>query len=135
MIPINTTHTAIVTHELHSLLLSPSSIPNLNLPKATTALRHLLSTLISFFAASYSSTFGFILGPPLHDALTIAYVTHPELFTCTRYRVDVELEGKFTAGETVVDMWRYQTCDETWGSTGRNCLVAETLNVRDIYRL
>lgn len=127
MIPINVTHTAIVTKEIHSQLLAPASSEDL--PKASTNLRHTLSTLIGFFAESYRSTFGFQDGPPLHDALTVAYVTRPDLFTATRHRVDIELTGTHSMGETVVDVWKYKTVDATWGRTGRNCLVADSLNV------
>ena len=91
---------------------------------------HMLSTLIGFFAESYKSTFGFVDGPPLHDALTIAYIEKPELFSCKRYRVDVELAGTHTAGETVVDMFNYRSVDNSWGRHGKNCLVAEKLDVR-----
>lgn len=131
MIPINVTHTAIVTKAIHSKILSPtaSDEPNLELPIPSTNLRHTLSTLISYFAESYKSTFGFKQGPPLHDALTIAYVANPALFESTRYRVDVELTGSHTTGETVVDIWNYRKCDESWGRNGRNCMVAETLDV------
>jgi uridine nucleosidase len=124
MIPINVTHTAIVTDALHSHLRGAAK-PS----EATTPLRHTLSTLISFFAESYKSTFGFDAGPPLHDALTIAYVSNPEIFATTRYRVDTELSGTHTAGETVVDVWNYRKCDDTWGRHGKNCLVAESLQV------
>lgn len=133
MIPLNVTHTAIVTRAIQARLLSPDtpfSHADDPLPKALTPLRHMLSTLISFFADTYESTFGFTLGPPLHDALTIAYVVHPEMFSCRRFRVDVELSGVHTAGETVVDMWKYKQCDDSWGSSGKNCMVAESLNVR-----
>ena len=135
MIPINVTHTAIVTKEIHSQLLEPASSPPSEskledqVPKASTKLRHTLSTLISFFADSYRSTFGFQHGPPLHDALTVAYVTRPELFTTTRHRVDIELTGTHSIGETVVDVWKYKEVDDTWGRTGRNCLVADSLDV------
>ncbi len=132
MIPINVTHTAIVTKEIHRRLLSanvPSSSTVGVLLKASTNLRHTLSTIIAFFADSYKSTFGFHDGPPLHDALTIAYVARPDLFISTRYRVDVELTGSHTIGETVVDIWKYKDVDDTWGRTGCNCLVANSLNV------
>ncbi|KAG2013166.1 hypothetical protein CC2G_010102 [Coprinopsis cinerea AmutBmut pab1-1] len=142
MVPINVTHTAIVTRDVHRRLLSPhtpavshSSSPDEPLPNPTTNLRHTLSTLISFFAAAYKSTFGFDDGPPLHDALTIAYISKPELFKGTRYRVDVELTGTHSLGETVVDIWRYKKCDESWGRTGRNCLVADFLNVPGFFNL
>ncbi|THH12247.1 hypothetical protein EW145_g97 [Phellinidium pouzarii] len=135
MVPINVTHTAIVTKSIHSALLDPSQFNTENLPPAKTPLRHTLSTLICFFAASYESTFGFTAGPPLHDALTIAYVAFPSLFKCTRRRVDVELAGVHTTGETVVDMWNYRQCDDSWGREGRNCLVAEQLDVDGFFRL
>ncbi|KAF8969330.1 Inosine/uridine-preferring nucleoside hydrolase domain-containing protein [Flammula alnicola] len=108
MMPINVTHTAIVTQEIHT----------------STHLRHTLSTLISYFAESYKSTFGFNDGPPLHDALTIAY--HP-------HRVDIELTGTHTTGETVVDIWKYKQCDDTWGRHGRNCIVVDSLNVKEFF--
>ena len=144
MIPLNVTHTAIVSKVVHSKLLSPPPAPGfpaqssnvahgdhtyIELPPASTPLRHMLSTLITHFAEAYKSTFGFNLGPPLHDALTVAYVSAPDLFKCQRYRVDVELSGAHTAGETVVDLWNYRTCDDTWGSSGKNCLVTESLDV------
>ncbi|KAI0751038.1 nucleoside hydrolase [Daedaleopsis nitida] len=138
MIPLNVTHTAIVTRPILTSLLDPLASPapiGGPLPPASTPLRHMLSTLIGFFAESYKSTFGFIDGPPLHDALTIAYVSQPELFTCRRYRVDVELSGTHTAGETVVDIWSYIPCDETWGRIGKNCSVAEKLDVDGFFKL
>lgn len=132
MVPLNVTHTAIVTRAIQARLLDPgaSAIPeDGSLPNASSILRHMLSTLISFFANTYESTFGFNHGPPLHDALTIAYAAHPEMFSCQRYRVDVELSGNHTAGETVVDIWNYKQCDDSWGSAGKNCIVAESLKV------
>lgn len=135
MIPLNVTHTAIVTDAVHRRLLyggNPPKVEDGSLPPASTRVRHTLSTLIGYFAHSYKATFGFMHGPPLHDALTIAYISCPELFTCRRFRVDVELSGAHTSGETVVDIWNYKSCDDTWGPTGKNCLVAETLDVRAV---
>lgn len=133
MIPLNVTHTAIVIRKWHSEILSPGS--NVEdetrpLPPAKTPLRHTLSTLLSHFADAYKAVFGFVHGPPIHDALTMVYVAHPELFGCKRYHVDIELVGAQTVGETVVDLWDYQKAGDTWGRTGKNCIVAETLNVR-----
>lgn len=130
MIPINVTHTAIVTSAIHSRLRSPH--PHLLddvLAHPSTNLRNTLSSVISFFAGTYKSTFGFDQGPPLHDALAIAYVSHPELFEVQRFRVDVELHGKHTAGETVIDVWNYRQCDDSWGATGKNCVVAQSVQV------
>ncbi|TFY77062.1 hypothetical protein EWM64_g6951 [Hericium alpestre] len=126
MIPLNVTHQAIVTDIVHSRILANAADP----AKASSHLRHTLSTLILFFKDAYRATFGFNDGPPIHDALTVAYISQPQLFTCKRYRVEVELQGTHTCGETVADIWGYQSCDETWGASGKNCLVALELNVR-----
>ena len=133
MIPLNVTHTAIVTREWHCQVLSPGSkLENEDspLPPPKTPLRYMLSTLLSFFAEAYKTVFGFVRGPPIHDALTVVYVAHPELFACERYHVDVELSGEHTAGETVADLWDYKKSDDSWGRTGKNCNVAESLDVR-----
>ncbi|KAG6830154.1 hypothetical protein H0H87_008997 [Tephrocybe sp. NHM501043] len=129
MIPINVSHTAIVTKAIHKDLLAPGTVEAETLPPASTNLRHTLSTLIGFFADAYKSIFGFNDGPPLHDALTVAYVSRPEIFTTWRKRVDVELTGTNTLGETVVDIWNYRKCDDTWGAGGKNCLVAQAVDV------
>jgi uridine nucleosidase len=132
MIPLNVTHTAILEHFYHSMLLSPHSMPAIDsrtLPTAQTPLRHTLSTLLSFFSDSYRTTFGFNLGPPLHDALTIAYLVNPDLFKGKRYRVDVEMSGTHSAGQTVVDVWNYTNPGDGWGVGGKNCFVTEGLEV------
>ncbi|KAF9011495.1 nucleoside hydrolase [Hymenopellis radicata] len=136
MIPINVTHTAIADRSVMWRLLSPDSpVGSLQapLPDGTTPLRHTLMTLIRFFAEAYKSTFGFADGPPIHDALTVAYVSRPDLFASTRYRVDVELTGTHSTGETVVDVWNYLQCDDSWGSTGRNCIVTQSLQVEEFF--
>ncbi|KAF8897781.1 uridine nucleosidase [Infundibulicybe gibba] len=137
MIPINVTHTAIVTNAIHAKLLCPDPPRGSDdvLPEASTPLRHTLSTIISFFAESYKTTFGFNDGPPLHDALTVAYVSRADLFEATRYRVDVELTGVHSTGETVVDVWNYRSCDNTWGDSGKNCLVSQSLDVEGFFSL
>ncbi|KAH8922354.1 Inosine/uridine-preferring nucleoside hydrolase [Atractiella rhizophila] len=130
MIPLNVTHKCIF-HSAHLSTLSPTA-PS---PSGThtSPLRQMLSTLVQFFAATYKSTFGFEHGPPVHDAVALAYVVAPQIFQTKRYRVDVELEGKWTAGETVVDLWDYRRCsEEDWGS-GKNCLVAEDIPQVDLF--
>lgn len=130
MIPINVTHTAIVTHDIHSKIVAGSTYNGFSVPAPISNLRYTLSTLITFFADSYKHTFGFNAGPPLHDALTIAYIAHPEYFACRRYHVDVELSGTHSLGQTVVDIWNYSGAKEDrWGPEGKNCLVAESLDV------
>ena len=96
---------------------------------SNTGLRRMISSLITFFAGAYKTTFGFMEGCPLHDPLVVFWVSHPELFRSKRHRVDVELSGSHTSGETVVDVWNYRQCDDSWGPSGKNCIVAESLEV------
>ena len=100
MIPLNVTHTALLTPIRHAQLLNPASEWKEGvLPEATTPLRSILSSALSFFVESYKEIFGFVDGPPLHDVLTIAYIVAPHLFRTTRYRVDVELGVSHAMGE------------------------------------
>jgi len=131
MIPLNVTHKAIVTSSVHAKLINSTA----HEAPPSSQLRHTLSTLISFFKDAYESTFGFKDGPPLHDALTIAYVSQPELFTGKRYRVDVELTGVHSSGQTVADVWGYLKADDTWGRTGKNCEVATDLDIAAFFEL
>jgi purine nucleosidase len=43
------------------------------------------------------------LGLPLYDPCVIAWLLVPEIFVGTRHHVDVELEGRFCQGRTLVD--------------------------------
>ncbi|KAG8810125.1 Uridine nucleosidase 1 [Serendipita sp. 399] len=95
----------------------------------------MLSTICMYFANAYRTTFGFHNGPPLHDPLTIAYLSQPEIFKTKRYRVDVELAGTHTVGETVVDVWNYRNLEEDDWSKGKNCLVAEAVDVPAFFEI
>ncbi|GAA5859769.1 hypothetical protein JCM5353_004528 [Sporobolomyces roseus] len=143
MCPLNLTHTALFTPDIHrQLLRGPSSLPptppmtptrDQLSTRAATTLRHTLSTNLSFFAEAYKRKYG-MPGPPLHDALTIAYISNPELFTATRYRVDVELSGTHSFGSTVVDLWDYKADSldhdpSNWGRNGKNVLVLDSVDV------
>ncbi|HRO13627.1 MAG TPA: nucleoside hydrolase [Paracoccus sp. (in: a-proteobacteria)] len=44
-------------------------------------------------------------GAPLHDPCTIAWLIAPGLFSGRRVNVEIETEGRFTAGMTVADWW------------------------------
>jgi len=135
MIPLNASHKAIVTSTVHAKLMNSTAAHDAP-PGATSSgsqLRYTLSTLVSAFKVAYQSVFGFMDGPPLHDALTIAYVSKPELFARKRYRVDVELTGTHSSGQTVADVYGYLRVDDTWGRTGKNCEVAMDLDVRTVH--
>lgn len=128
MLPINVTHTAIVNPSIHAHLCgSPHQHDHHTLTLPGTNLRKMLSSLVTFFGATYREVFGFDDGPPLHDALTIAYVSNPTIFHGKRLHVDVETRGEHTTGATIVDTWSYRTYDDTWGPNGKNCVVLESL--------
>ncbi|CAE6522760.1 unnamed protein product [Rhizoctonia solani] len=132
MVPLNVTHTAILTPDLHTRLIQSAESAA---PAAITPLRRMLSSLVGFFADSYRSTFGFTEGPPIHDACCLAYLHDPSWFRSKRYRVDVELAGSHTAGETIVDVWGYAPTDDSWGPTGKNCIVTESMDVQLFFQL
>ena len=136
MIPLNVSHKAIVTSAVHDKLMNSTPVAH-NAPPGVASggsqLRYMLSTLVSAFKDAYQSVFGFMDGPPLHDPLTIAYVSKPELFTTKRYRVDVELTGAHSSGQTVADVYEYLKVDDTWGRTGKNCEVATDIDVRTVH--
>lgn len=110
-------------------------------------------TIILFSYSSHSrlprgsstdaSVFDFTDGPPVHDALTLAYVLRPELFTGKRYRAEVETSGTHTTGCTSFDLWDYKRADLvdyhegrddslSWGSKGKNVFLTESLDVRPL---
>ena len=152
--PLNITHTAIFrSHDNETLLRAgtpdadklvnetPATASSSSSPlKAHTPLRHTLHTLLNFFAATYKHVFSFNEGPPVHDALCIAYLARPDIFHAKRYRVDVELEGAYTQGTTVVDLYDYRKDElkdfiadpesrSSWGKFGKNALLLEELDV------
>jgi purine nucleosidase len=45
-----------------------------------------------------------VFGLPLYDPCVVAWLLAPEIFTGGRHRVDVELEGQFCRGRTVIDL-------------------------------
>lgn len=42
-------------------------------------------------------------GAPVHDATAVAYLLNPAIFTTRMLPVEIETQGRFTAGETVAD--------------------------------
>ena len=58
--------------------------------------------LISFFAAHHKRRYGWE-GPPIHDAVAVAWLVEPDLVTSRRLRIDVETGGELTRGRTVAD--------------------------------
>lgn len=58
---------------------------------------------MGFFGSSYRSVWSFD-APPVHDPCTIAALIDPSLITWSRTFLAVELEGKWSRGETITDL-------------------------------
>ena len=63
-----------------------------------------IASLIEFYER-YDEEKYHLDGAPLHDPCTIAYLIKPDLFSFKEVNVEVETEGDFTRGATVVDYW------------------------------
>ena len=123
MAGLNVTHQAIFTPELHDTLLGHAA------EREPTQLQRMLSSMLTFFAKTYATEFGFSNGPPVHDMLAVAYIADPSLFPQRkRYRVDVECAPGLACGATVVDFWSDNVQHNGWGRGGRNVEVLEQLD-------
>ena len=67
-------------------------------------------------------------GPPVHDVCAVAWVAEPDLFGLVPARVQVELNGQYTAGMTVTDF-------DAPGEVGTgNALVAMRIDVDKFWK-
>ena len=116
MVPLEVTHTALVTPEILDLLCRSAE----NYDDAEQRAQQ-IRTLLTFFATTYRDVFGFE-SPPLHDPCAAfaaclrarktcgiddaSLGTFEDCFTWSHERVDVECASPLTYGQTVVDRWR-----------------------------
>ncbi len=70
-----------------------------------TAAGHAVASWTDFFERFDMAKYG-SEGAPLHDPCTIAYLLDPDLFSGRHINVEIETDGRFTAGMTVADWWR-----------------------------
>lgn len=119
----------------------PSDIPLQTTLEATQDFRKTISSILTFFAQTYASEFGFTEGPPVHDVLAVAYVVDPTLFwkndrttPPARYNVQVECnENSLALGATVADVYAKDNNAHPhsyWGRGGRNVEVLDYVDVR-----
>jgi purine nucleosidase len=69
-----------------------------------TPVGHAVTGWLDFFERFDVEKYG-AEGGPLHDPCTIAWLLRPELFSGRQVNVEIETEGRFTAGMTVADWW------------------------------
>jgi inosine-uridine nucleoside N-ribohydrolase len=92
IVPLDLTHQICATPDVQE------RIAALGTPLATAVLG-----LLKFFESTYHDVFG-MPHPPVHDPATIAWLIDPSLFGGDQRHVDIETEGRHTAGMTVVDV-------------------------------
>ncbi|OMJ09903.1 Inosine-uridine-preferring nucleoside hydrolase-like protein [Smittium culicis] len=119
MVPLDVTHTALVTNSVLNQIESKVGPVNKNFSI-------MVKELMLFFKDSYAKTFGFNNGPPLHDPLAVYYLTNRASFEEKLMRVDVECGNGMCAGQTVCDIWEYSTAQ-------KNCYVTSKVDVESFW--
>lgn len=74
MVPLEVTHTALVTQKVLTKML--------NSRQPVSPFKLLTQQLLTFFASTYKAVFNFD-DPPLHDPCAVAYVIAPHIFEVT----------------------------------------------------
>lgn len=127
-IPVKVTHQAIFNHHALRFLLDPSQDPfpkrNDVLPQTRSQLRHTLYTLLSFLAQKYKEFLGYKDGPPVHNALVVAYIAKPYIFKEELCRIDVELSDRRERGAIIVES------DQSTSEAIKNAEMAISIDVR-----
>jgi pyrimidine-specific ribonucleoside hydrolase len=90
---LDVTHKAIITQE-----------DNGRFRKIGTKTAVLVAELLDYFVKFHDDNFNFG-GSPLHDPCAVAWLIKPSLFESKMCHVDIETQGKYTTGCTVVDYW------------------------------
>jgi purine nucleosidase/pyrimidine-specific ribonucleoside hydrolase len=93
MCGLDVTHQALVTPPIFAKL------NEMNTPLATTVIG-----LLNFFKSTYNDVFE-MPSPPLHDPVAVALLIDRSVVKSRHVNVEIELNGKFTRGATVVDTY------------------------------
>lgn len=93
MCGLNVSHQALVTKDIFAQL------EKMQAPLADTVIG-----LLRFFASTYNEVFE-MPDPPLHDPITVALLIDRSVVRTRRANVEIELNGKYTRGATVVDIY------------------------------
>ncbi|GCE12190.1 nucleoside hydrolase [Tengunoibacter tsumagoiensis] len=93
MVPLEVTHQALATEAIFERLRSSQRMV------ATFA-----ADLLTFFAESYRTAFGFV-APPVHDPCAVAAVIDPMLIATQLMSVCIETSGEWSSGRTVCDVY------------------------------
>jgi pyrimidine-specific ribonucleoside hydrolase len=84
----------------HQALVLPADITRLD--GLGTHAGRVFADLMRFFAIHHRDRYGWD-GPPIHDAVAVAWLAEPGLVRSSELRIDVETAGVHTRGRTVAD--------------------------------
>jgi len=84
----------------HQALVLPDDIARLE--GLGTRTGQVFADLMRFFAVHHRDRYGWD-GPPIHDAVAVAWLVAPDLIESRELRIDVETTGTHTRGRTVAD--------------------------------
>jgi pyrimidine-specific ribonucleoside hydrolase len=84
----------------HQALVLPADIARLD--GLGTRAGRVFADLMRFFAIHHRERYGWD-GPPIHDAVAVAWLAQPDLVTSVPLRIDIETDGSHTRGRTVAD--------------------------------
>jgi pyrimidine-specific ribonucleoside hydrolase len=84
----------------HKALFTPRHAERLTGPVG-----EMVQALLSFYGAFHRETYGWD-GSPIHDAVAVAHVSHPDLVGTLERGVKIETASELSRGRTLVDLWR-----------------------------
>jgi inosine-uridine nucleoside N-ribohydrolase len=103
-------------------------------PAPGSELARLLRESVAFYADFYAST-GRYEGACMHDPLAVAAAIDPSLCTWADTRVEVELGGRWTRGETVTDLLAIRTSPWSDWTNEENARVATAVDAPGVTTL
>jgi inosine-uridine nucleoside N-ribohydrolase len=65
----------------------------------------MVTELLRFYGEFHREVYSFD-GSPIHDAVAVAQVMHPELVKTEFLNIEIDVESQLCRGRTVVDVWR-----------------------------
>jgi purine nucleosidase len=114
--------------------LSQKDVDAICAPAPGSELARLIQGSVSSYADFYAST-GRYEGACMHDPLALAAALNPALCTWAMTRVEVELDGRFTRGETVTDLLGIRTSPWSDWTEQDNACVATSVDAPAVVTL
>ena len=114
--------------------LSLTDLDTIAAPAPDSPLARLIRDSMTFYIDFYATT-GRTDGAAMHDPLAMAAAIDPGLCTWIDTRVEVELDGRWTRGETVTDVRSVRTSPWSDWEQAENARVATAVDAPRVVRL